>query len=75
MHGRIRKTQSEVQALTLTRFGGLVLCDYPDLLIEEAGQAYKSAATMLADLQALGLAEAISTLKPLLTYKKTVERS
>jgi release factor H-coupled RctB family protein len=74
MHGRIRKTQSELHALTRTNFGGLVLCEDPDLLIEEAGQAYKSAATVLADLQSLDLAQPIAALKPLITYKKTVEK-
>lgn len=74
MHGRIRKTASTLQALTRTGFGGLVLCEDPDLLIEEAGSAYKSAAGVLADLQSFGLAMPIATLRPLITYKKTVER-
>jgi len=74
MHGRIRKTHSALQALTRTSLGGLVLCEDPDLLIEEAGSAYKSAASVVADLQSLGLADPVATLKPLITYKKTVER-
>jgi release factor H-coupled RctB family protein len=61
MHGRIRKTQSSLQAQIRTALGGLVLCEDPDLLIEEAGAAYKSAAGVLADLEALGLARAIAT--------------
>lgn len=73
MHGRIRKTQSSHQAQIRTALGGLVLCEDPDLLIEEAGAAYKSAAGVLADLEALGLARSIATLRPVLTYKKTVE--
>lgn len=73
MHGRIRKTQSSLQAQVRTALGGLVMCEDPDLLIEEAGAAYKSAAGVLADLEALGLARSIATLRPVLTYKKTVE--
>jgi release factor H-coupled RctB family protein len=73
MHGRIRKTQSSLQAQIRTGLGGMVLCEDPDLLIEEAGSAYKSAAGVLADLEALGLAQSIATLRPVLTYKKTVE--
>jgi len=73
MHGRIRKTQSSLQAQLLTALGGMVLCEDPDLLIEEAGAAYKSAAGVLADLEGLGLAQSIATLRPVLTYKKTVE--
>jgi release factor H-coupled RctB family protein len=73
MHGRIRKSHSSLQAQIRTALGGMVLCEDPDLLIEEAGAAYKSAAGVLADLQALGLAQAIATLRPVLTYKKTVE--
>ena len=73
MHGRIRKTQSSLQAQQRTALGGMVLCEDPDLLIEEAGAAYKSAAGVLADLEGLGLARSIATLRPVLTYKKTVE--
>lgn len=73
MHGRIRKTQSSLQAQIRTALGGMVLCEDPDLLIEEAGAAYKSAAGVLADLETLGLARAMATLRPLLTYKRTVE--
>lgn len=73
MHGRIRKTQTSLQAQVRTSLGGMVLCEDPDLLIEEAGSAYKSAAGVLADLEALGLAKSIAALRPVLTYKKTVE--
>jgi release factor H-coupled RctB family protein len=74
MHGRIRKTQSDLQALTRTSFGGRVLCEDNDLLIEEAASAYKSPAGVVEDLKSLGLALPIATLKPLITYKKNVER-
>lgn len=71
MHGRIRKQRSELERLRRNSFGGHILCEDADLLIEEAGSAYKSAATVVADLQALGLAEPVASLRPLLTYKKT----
>lgn len=71
MHGRIRKQRSELERLRRNSFGGHILCEDADLLIEEAGSAYKSAATVVADLQALALAEPVASLRPLLTYKKT----
>ncbi|MDZ4393736.1 RNA ligase RtcB family protein [Cypionkella sp.] len=71
MHGRIRKHRSELERLRRNSFGGHILCEDADLLIEEAGSAYKSAANVLVDLQALGLAEPAAALRPLLTYKKT----
>ncbi len=71
MHGRIRKHRSELERLSRNPFGGHVLCEDADLLIEEAGSAYKSAAVVMADLQSLGLAEPVAALRPVLTYKKT----
>lgn len=73
MHGRLAKNRSTLAGLRRNAFGGQVVCENPDLLIEEAGSAYKPIAGVLADLQTLGLAEAVARLKPLLTYKKAVE--
>lgn len=71
MHGRIRKTRSELAALTRTQFGGRVICDDRDLLLEEAGLAYKDPASILNDLTAFGLAKAVARLHPLVTFKTT----
>ncbi|MBY6159710.1 RNA ligase RtcB family protein [Mameliella alba] len=69
MHGRIRRVKSELEAMRQTRFGGRVICEDRDLLIEEAGSAYKDAAAVLADLTGFGLASELVSLAPLLTYK------
>ena len=69
MHGRIRKTRSDLAALEQTRFGGRVICDDRDLLLEEAGQAYKSADQVARDLEAFGLARRAASLAPLITFK------
>ncbi|WP_323767465.1 RNA ligase RtcB family protein [Antarctobacter sp.] len=69
MHGRIRRVKSELEAMRKTRFGGRVICTDRDLLIEEAGSAYKDAGAVLRDLEAFGLARAIAAFAPLLTFK------
>lgn len=69
MHGRIRRVKSELEAMRQTRFGGRVVCADRDLLIEEAGSAYKDAGAVLGDLEAFGLARKAASLAPLLTYK------
>ncbi|PYF10910.1 release factor H-coupled RctB family protein [Rhodobacter viridis] len=69
MHGRIAKTRSDLAALSRTRFGGRVVCADRDLLIEEAGAAYKSPAMVVADLDHFGLARRLAVLEPLITWK------
>lgn len=69
MHGRIRKTRSGLAAMEKTRFGGQVICDDPDLLIEEAGHAYKDAGRVVADLEAFGITRRVLALTPLITFK------
>ncbi|MCU0829623.1 MAG: RNA ligase RtcB family protein [Tabrizicola sp.] len=69
MHGRIRKQRTVLEALGRNRFGGRVICADPDLLLEEAGQAYKAPESVLRDLEAFGLARALARLLPLLTFK------
>lgn len=71
MHGRLRKTRSEMASLTHTRFGGRVICGDRDLLLEEAGQAYKDPEQVLHDLSGFGLADAVVRLLPLITFKTT----
>lgn len=69
MHGRIKKTRSGLAAMSRNRFGGAVICESADLLIEEAGHAYKDVASVAADLEAFGVAKRIASLTPLITYK------
>ncbi|NBZ89922.1 RNA ligase RtcB family protein [Stagnihabitans tardus] len=69
MHGRVRKTKSDLAALTRNRFGGRVVCEDRDLLMEEAGPAYKNPEAVMRDLSDLGLARPIARLVPLITFK------
>ncbi|MEM0906111.1 MAG: RtcB family protein, partial [Pseudomonadota bacterium] len=69
MHGRVRKTKSSLAALQKNAFGGQVICESRDLLIEEAGAAYKDATQVAKTLEAFGLARPILSLAPLLTFK------
>ena len=69
MHGRIRRVKSELEAMRQTRFGGRVICADRDLLIEEAGSAYKDAGAVLRDLEEFGLAREMASLAPLITFK------
>lgn len=70
MTGRAGTTRSDRDSLARTSFGGLVVCEDRQLLIEEAPGAYKDPAQVLNDLQSAGLAEPVAALKPLLTFKK-----
>lgn len=69
MHGRIRKGKANLAALTRTRFGGRVICADRDLLMEEAGAAYKNPEAVARDLAAFGLAAPVARLAPLITFK------
>ncbi len=71
MHGRVRDKKSDLTAMTRTTFGGRVICEDRDLLIEEAPQAYKSGQAVVADLVATGAATLAATFNPLVTFKKT----
>jgi release factor H-coupled RctB family protein len=69
MHGRVRNAKSDLAALTRNRFGGRVVCEDRDLMMEEAGPAYKNPETVVRDLTHFGLAQPIARLVPLITFK------
>jgi len=69
MHGRIPRVKSALQSMARNSFGGTVICEDRDLLIEEAGQAYKNSKEVQADLEGFGIASVIASLEPLLTFK------
>jgi len=71
MHGGVQGKRSDITAIERTPFGGRVICEDRDLMIEEAPHAYKSAASVVSDLEEMGVAKRIATLNPLLTFKKT----
>ncbi len=69
MHGRIRKVKSDLAALTRNHFGGRVVCQDRDLLLEEAGAAYKNPEAVMRDLADFDLAHPVARLVPLITFK------
>ncbi|MEP4928422.1 MAG: RtcB family protein [Hyphomicrobiales bacterium] len=71
MHGRVRAKRSDVEAMQRTSFGGRIICQDRDLLIEEAPLAYKSSQSVVADLETTGAAKSVAMFHPLLTFKKT----
>jgi release factor H-coupled RctB family protein len=71
MHGRVRAKRSDVEAMQRTPFGGRILCEDRDLLIEEAPLAYKSPQAVIDDLETTGAATQAAMFHPLLTVKKT----
>jgi release factor H-coupled RctB family protein len=71
MHGRVRAKRSDIEAMQRTPFGGRIICEDRDLLIEEAPLAYKSTQAVVADLEVTEAAVPVATIHPLLTFKKT----
>lgn len=58
-----------VEDLARTELGGRVICEDRELIYDEAPQAYKDIAQVIADLEALRLIETIAVYRPVLTYK------
>ncbi|WP_283844355.1 RtcB family protein [Bradyrhizobium manausense] len=50
-----------------------MICDDRALLVEEAPEAYKSIAGVIADLASFGLARAVASFRPVVTVKKVVD--
>jgi release factor H-coupled RctB family protein len=69
MHGRVRRDKSEIVRLERNPYGGYVVCEDRDLLIEEAPEAYKGIDRVIADLVEFGLARVVATFRPLVTFK------
>ena len=72
MLGRAGTTRSARERLERTSFGGRVVCEDRQLLIEEAPSAYKDSGQVLDDLLRAGLAHKVAALKPVLTYKRVL---
>jgi release factor H-coupled RctB family protein len=69
MHGRVRTKKSDLAKLTRNPFGGMILCEDRDLLVEESGDAYKNVDRTIADLGDFGLARVAASFRPLITFK------
>ena len=58
-----------VADLERTALGSRVICEDKQLIFEEAPQAYKDIARVIADLEQAGLVRTIARLRPLISYK------
>ncbi len=70
MIGRAGRTRSDREQLTRNPFGGFVVCEDRDLLVEEAPVAYKAIGDVIGDLVSFGMVMVVATFKPLVTFKK-----
>jgi release factor H-coupled RctB family protein len=75
MHGRIRTGKSDRAKLARNPFGGVIVCEDRDLIVEEAPEAYKSIDGVIADLADFGLARVVATFRPLITFKTALAGS
>ena len=75
MHGRIRTGKSDRAKLARNPFGGVIVCEDRDLLVEEAPEAYKSIDRVISDLADFGLARVVASFRPLVTFKTAHTRS
>ena len=66
--GRLSKRYA-VSDLTRTPLGGRVICEDKLLIFEEAPEAYKDVAQVIADLQDANLIDVVATFRPLISYK------
>ncbi|SFK47985.1 release factor H-coupled RctB family protein [Pseudovibrio ascidiaceicola] len=69
MHGRIAKQKSVRNALARTSYGGRVVCEDKQLLVEEAPQAYKNSEDVLSQLVEAELATCVGVMTPVVTFK------
>jgi release factor H-coupled RctB family protein len=74
-HGRIAGKKSDLARLARNPFGGLVVCEDRDLLLEESPDAYKNIDRVIADLVDFGLGRVAATFRPLVTFKTASSRS
>jgi release factor H-coupled RctB family protein len=75
MHGRIRTGKADRARLARNPFGGIIVCEDRDLIVEEAPEAYKSIDRVIADLADFGLARVVATFRPLVTFKTAMAGS
>ncbi|KAJ7774924.1 release factor H-coupled R [Mycena metata] len=67
-------TKINKQNLTQTELGSVVVCEDPDLLIEEQPDAYKDVTCVVEDMAEQGIASGLVVLRPLVTYKVRKDR-
>jgi release factor H-coupled RctB family protein len=69
MHGRVQTKKSDLEKLVRNPYGGLIVCENRDLLVEEAPDAYKNIGRVIDDLVSFGLVRVVATFRPLVTFK------
>jgi release factor H-coupled RctB family protein len=67
-HARLSR-RYRVADMQRTKLSSHVICEDRRLIFEEAPEAYKDIAGVIADLEAAGLVRVIARLRPLLSYK------
>jgi release factor H-coupled RctB family protein len=70
MRYRVGATKAEREALTRNAWGGRAIVEDRNMLLEEAGAAYKSSIHVVEELVKHGLVEKLAALKPLVTFKR-----
>lgn len=72
MRGRVGSNKSDLDKLERNSFGGRVVCEDQQLLLEEAPVAYKDPHVVVDELSKHGLVIRLVGLKPLVTFKKVL---
>lgn len=67
-HARLSR-RYRVTDLQRTKLSSHVICEDRRLIFEEAPEAYKDIAGVIADLESAGLVQVVARLRPLLSYK------
>ena len=60
-------TARAIESLKTNKFGGIIVCEDKDLMLEECPAAYKSCEEVIKDLE--GIVQVIAVFKPICTYK------
>lgn len=70
MHHRGGSSRAERSAMERNQWGGRIVCEDRDLLLEEAAGAYKDAGKVVDDLADHELVSRVATMRPLVTFKR-----
>jgi len=69
MEAKAKHGKESHDRLVRNPIGSRVVCDDQKLAVEESHVAYKDIETVIADLQAFGLARVVAVTRPMVTYK------
>lgn len=71
MESKARHGKDSHDRLVRNPIGSRVVCDDQKLAVEESHVAYKDIETVIADLEAFGLARVVAVTRPVVTFKST----